>query len=139
MLKISIDSHGLSQLAALEKRLAAAIEPALDAETGVVLRQKEKQIGKTYSRAIPKGKNGKPKWQRSGDWLQGQSVQSSKGERKITTTGNAAKYEERLANLNTGADGVNRSNAAAAEAARVTEPQRGKVFEQTLRNELGAS
>jgi len=135
-MNISIDMSGLESLGQLDERIKRAAETGLDAGIGVLQRQKAQQIQKTYSRKIPQSKTGRAKWIRSGDWIQGQSVESGDGTRRLFTTGNAAKYEERLADLPTGADGVNRTNKASENAARITEPQIKIAMEQALRNAL---
>jgi len=135
-MNISIDMSGLESLGQLDERIMRAAETGLDAGIGVLERQKAKQIQKTYSRKIPQSKTGRAKWKRSGDWIQGQSVEGGDGTRRLSTTGNAAKYEERLADLPTGADGVNRTNKASENAARITEPQIKIAMEQAIRNAL---
>lgn len=134
---IRLDLSALNRLDDVARNAPQAVEGALDRTAQVVLNAKVRQVRKTYARAIPKRKNGTPMWKRSGDWLEGQSIESKPGERTITTTGNAEKYESRLANLPTGAGGVNRTNKAAENAARIVEPQVARVFESELKNRLG--
>ena len=137
MAQINLSISGIEQLNGMASRVEAAIEPALDAAFGVLERQKARQIGNTYKRAIPRSKTGRPKWKRSGDFQRGQVVKRSRGERSLGPEGNAAKYEGRLADLPTGADGVNRSNPAAQRTVEITEPQLGPVFESAIKNALG--
>ncbi len=135
-MNISIDLRGFEKLGQLDDQIERAAETGLDAGIGVVERQKAKQIQKTYNRKIPQSKTGRPKWERSGDWMRGQRVEEEAGLRRLVTVGNAAKYEDRLANLPTGPDGINRTNKASEEAARITEPQIKIAVEQAIRNAL---
>jgi hypothetical protein len=141
MLDIRIDMSSLNDLVSrYENRSPAAVEAGLDATANLALRAKKREIDKTYRRPIPRSATGKPKWTRkgtNGGWAGEQSIEKRQGERTITTTGEPAKYEGRLARLPTGADGVNRSNPAADRAAQITEPQALAVFEDAFRRELG--
>ena len=137
-MNISISSNLSEQIANLVRAdIDRATETALDRASQVVLNAKRRQVDKTYGRPIPLRKNGTPQWKRSGDLQREQTIQSQTGQRTIGGVGNSEKYEGRLARLNTGADGVNRSNPAAAEAARIVEPQIVPVFEAELKNALG--
>lgn len=137
-MNISLSSNLSAALMKLARAdVDRATETALDRAAQIVSNAKRRQVDKTYARAIPLRKNGKPQWQRSGDFQRDQTIQSRPGERIIGGVGKSEKYEGRLAKLNTGADGVNRSNPAAAEAARIVEPQLIPAFESVLRNELG--
>lgn len=136
---IRIDSNLQSVAAQYQssaQAVARAIETGLDDGAQVVLNAKVRQVNKTYARAIPKRRNGKPKWKRSGAFLRGQGIKSSRGMREIGTQNDAMKYEGRLATLPVSKDGVNRRNAAAAEAHRIVLPQVGPVFEAAVRNAL---
>jgi len=137
MLSVELDvARAVRSLNATADEIARAVEPALDRYAQVVLNAKARQVQRTYNRPIPKSKNGKPKWKRSGDFQRGQSIESATGKRTIKVTGNAEKYEARLANLKVSKDGVNRRNAAAEDAARIVEPQILPVFESELRAAL---
>jgi len=126
-----------AQLQAKAGRVKAAQEAMLDRCAQVTLNAKRRMVGRTYSRAIPRSKTGRARWKRGGDLLNGQTIESRPGERVITTTGNAVKYEGRLANLPTGADGVNRTNKAAEDAHRTVAPQLQAIAEQEIKNRLG--
>jgi hypothetical protein len=96
-----------------------------------------KRVTKKQLESVGKGATGsQPAWERSGDWENGQHIVKAPGQRTIKTEGNATKYEKRLAELPKGPDGVNRRNAAAAEAARITKPQLQRAFEQEVENAL---
>lgn len=138
MLQISFD------IREFEREVDAAVDAihdgaskGLDRAADVLLGHKRRKMQRTYSRAIPKGKNGKPKWSRTGAWLNGQEVEKTGPlERTVTTTGDAEAYERRLSNLRTGADGVNRTNNAAGDAQRVFEPQFLPIMEEAISGEL---
>jgi hypothetical protein len=137
MLDIRLDTRALERdLNRLTRELPQAIEAGLDASATRVLQAKSREVGKTYARPIPRGKNGKPKWKRSGAWREGQTVEKSVGTRTIRTQGKAEKYEPRLANLPTGADGANRTNKAADEAFEKVKPQLGEIFSREVENHL---
>jgi len=105
------------------------LDKGLDRVAQIGLQAKLRQVRKTYARKIPLSNTGAALWKRTGAWLQGQRILNiSRVERHIVTEGNAEKYEGRLANLNTGADGINRTNAATEAAAVVIEPQCGSAF-----------
>lgn len=143
-MEIKIDNLNavLSSLNRAAADIPHAIEAGLEDAATLVNRAKIRQVNKTYQRAIPRGKNGKPRWKRSGAWLNGQSVGRPEPlVREIRDTGKAAEpiknypggYAEKLASLPVSKDGVNRSNAAAAEAGRITAPQVPQVFEAAVR------
>ena len=136
-MNISIDLRGLERLNALPAQIAAAAEKGLDVGGVLMSRQKSQEITKTYSRRIRTNKNGTPSWKRTGDFQRGIEVEKGDGTRTIKTVGNAAKYEERLANLPTGPDGINRTNKASENAVKVAEPQIQRVIESEIRNALG--
>ncbi len=129
------------QLASTRANLPRALEAGLDAAAQVVFNAKTREINRTYARPIPRRKNGKPYWTRSGDWLRGQQINKGVLMREILTANRASNYEGRLANLpNSPIDGKNRTNAAAPEALRKTSPvQVDAVFRQAVANILGAS
>lgn len=141
MLEIKVNLSSLQKIVDAYKSTPEAVEAGLDATANLVLDAKKREmLSGTYRRAIPTSKKGRPKWQRkgtSGGWLGEQEIQKSPGERTITPTGEPAKYEERLANLPAGPDGINRSNPAGEKAVRATEPQIQPVFEDAFRNKLG--
>ena len=137
MLSVELDvARAVRSLNATADEIARAVEPALDRYAQVVLNAKARQVQRTYNRPIPKSKNGKPKWKRSGDFQRGQTIESETGKRTIKVTGNAEKYEGRLSELPVSKDGVNRRNAAAPDAARIAEPLVKAAFEQELRNAI---
>jgi hypothetical protein len=136
----------ISRLNGVRADVPRAIEAGLDDEARVLGNAKIRQVNKTYSRSIPKTKKGKPKYKRSGAWLRGQrTVKAGRFVREIRDTGKAAEpiknypggYAEKLSVLEVSKDGVNRRNAAAPEAERITAPQRGIAFQQGVRNSLG--
>ncbi len=133
---IQIDLSALQVLASTPQRLEQATERALDRVAGVALQAKAREVNATYRRSIPRGKSGKPKWKRSGDWQGGQCIESQPGERAIITANDAAKYENRIANLPRGRDGVDRRNPAAENAARKIEPQIAAIVENEIANAL---
>ena len=127
----------VAQLHAQAARVRGAQEAGLDRCATVTLNAKRRTVARTYRRSIPRSKTGRARWNRGGDLLNGQTIESRTGERIIITVGPAAKYEGRLANLPTGADGINRSYDHAGDAHRIVEPQIGVAFEQEFRNHLG--
>ncbi|HXI16503.1 MAG TPA: hypothetical protein VNM48_09030 [Chloroflexota bacterium] len=138
MLSFNLNTAQLSrQLGRSPQLIAAASESALDRCAQIALNAKGRMVNRTYARAIPRGRSGRPKWRRSGAWQRGQAITSSRGRRTIEATGPAAAYEARLATLPTGRDGISRRNPATADAARIVEPQLRAVFEREIRNVLG--
>jgi hypothetical protein len=141
MLSINIDTSQFTRIMdGYANHLPEATEAGLDAVADLALRAKKREQQTTYRRPIPTGKNGKPKWKRkgtNGGWAGEQAIEKRAGERVVTTTGEPANYEGRLANLPTGADGVNRSNPASEKAAHTIEPQVGPVFEDAFRRRMG--
>ncbi len=94
---------------------------------------KKKNIGQADPKAS--AKDNEAAWKRKGDWASGQRIEKpSRFVREIVTIGDAANYEEHLANLPNGALGVNRSNPAAQKARDKTEQQLEAVLEQEIRN-----
>lgn len=137
MFDISTDLNSfLQSLNALPDKIEAGTEKGLDRAAKVTLDAKAGQVKITYARPIPRGKNGKPKWERKGNFQGDQTIVSSKGQRTIKAVGESEKYEARLANLPTGADGVNRTNKAAEKAFQQVEPQILPLIEQEIANEL---
>jgi len=142
---ISIDLTGLESITNLARDLPEAIEGGLDRGGEVLMQAQHRQMQITYSRIIPTSRTGRAKWERSGDLLNGQEINSEPGRRTIVITGPAAEpitgypggYAERLADLPTGPDGVNRTNKFSENAARITEPQVVVAVEQEIRNRLG--
>jgi len=126
---------GLQKLARAD--IERATEKALDRTSQIVLNEKRRQVAKTYARPIPRGRNGRPKWRRSGDFQSNQTIESRTGERTIGPVGRSSKYEGRLAKLPVSKDGVNRRNPATEEAVRIVEPQIEPVFLNEIRTELG--
>jgi hypothetical protein len=151
-------------IAQLPDRLEDALGQVLDRGAAIALAAKAREIQKTYQRPIPTnsqvrraskqvdagqkirvkggrkaiGSGGNPAWKRSGDWASQQRVQSpSPLVREIAPEGSSEQYEAHLANLPTGALGINRSNPAAENARNVAEAQIKAVIEQELRNAFG--
>lgn len=134
MLTISIDASALK--IALDKLVDDARkgnESGLDKVAQLALAAKQTEIAKTYSRTVPRGKSGKAKWERSGNWKDGQFIESKNGERSIVS---AADYETRLADLPTGKDGVNRSNPAAKNARDSIEKRAIELMESEIKKAL---
>lgn len=137
MLLIDFDAARLARdLNAKAARIEPAAEKALDRVAQIGLQAKARQVQKTYARAIPKRKNGKPKWTRSGAFQRGQSITRGRLKRTIETVGNAVKYEGRLAELPVSPDGVNRRNEAAQKAFDIVSVQIETVFNSELQNAL---
>lgn len=137
MLKVSVEARGIvAALEQLPREIAIAGESGLDSVAELALQQKQREISKTYRRTIPRGKGGKPKWQRSGNWQNEQRIESKAGERVIVATGESAGYEAKLADLPTGKDAVNRSNPAAQNARAVVEKSAVALMETALKKAL---
>jgi hypothetical protein len=132
------------QLNATANEIAPATETALDRFGQVVLNAKRRNVQRTYARPIPRGKNGKPKWKRSGDYLKGQEIISETGQRTIRTGGKAAEpitnypggYAQKLQTLPASKDGVARANPDVEDTARIVGEQAEKVFTQEFRNAI---
>ena len=164
LFSIGIDTSIFAALDLLPAQIEAAQTAALDRAAQVMVAAKQREIARTAARPIPDreqvsayraqvkagqkprikggkkaiGSGGNPAWKRTGEWAEGQAVSSPSGTvRVIETTGPAAVYEARLADLPTGALGINRTNRASEEAQRKTEPQLQAVVEQEVRNALG--
>ena len=138
MVDIKIDTFAIeSELQSLVVNVGKASEKGLDTLAKQALKWKNREIAKTYKRPIPNGKDGNPKWERSGAMRDGQTIESSPGQRVITTVGDASGYEARLANLPTGKDGINRSNPAAQIASdrihNITQSDRTEVENEIAR------
>jgi hypothetical protein len=130
---IKIDTTALATMAefnGLASRVPNATRAGLDAVAEETKAEKEAQQNPTYDRPIPRGKNGQPKWERTGQWRDNQVVQNRGADaREILTRGPAAEYEPRLARLPTGSDGVDRSNPASDNAEAVMEPKAPAIFD----------
>lgn len=132
MLSIGVKLNGLDNL---DTRTMEGVTNGLNRAARITANQVTRQKQRTYTRKIPRRKNGRPKWERSGDWLTETTIEETgQFERKIVTVGNSAKYERRLANLPTGPDGINRTNTASEDAARIVEPQITPVIQQEILN-----
>jgi hypothetical protein len=138
MIEIQFDSAAFTRdLNALPDRIRQGAENGLDRGGDVTLNQKVKQVEVTYRRSIPRSSTGRPRWRRRGNWLRGQEVRrTGELERTIVTTGPAEVYEGRLADLPTGPDGINRTNKASENAARIIEPQIKAIMEQAIREAI---
>lgn len=135
-MQISIDTSALHNLEALAADIDRATEAGLDAVAEAGEAQKLEAIEETYARPIPTGKNGAPKWTRTGNWRDNQTTESSEGERSLVTRGPAEDYEPRLAVLPISPDGVNRRNAAAERTAEWLEQNAQGIFERAVEDVL---
>lgn len=141
---ITLDIKGLEKLDALPQAIERASEKALDRGAKSLLDQRAAEVSKTYKRAIPRTKSGKPKWKRSGDLQRGQEIVSKPGEREIHTTGNAAKpiknypggYAEKLQTMPVSKDGVARANPYPENAAKAAERNLERIINQEFKNAL---
>ena len=136
MLTIDYDFTEFSEaLRQFPDRVNRGLEAGLTLAARETLIRKNIEIRQTYDRVIPtleeyarkrprlgtytprSGNTGsEPAWERKaerGGWSGSQTIESRRGGRDILTTGLAANYEERLATLPTGPDGVDRANDAA--------------------------
>lgn len=139
MLDIQINTDAIARdLNRKATDIERAVERGLDRSAQVALQAKVRQVQKTYSRAIPTGKNGKQKWTRKGEnggWISGQKIEVAPMERRIVDSGDAAEpiknypggYAERISKLNTV-----RKNPAAQTAFEIVEPQLQRVFDAEL-------
>jgi hypothetical protein len=132
MLSVTLQTQLPQQLNRMAGELEAAQEKALDRVAEVALHAKQREVGRTYARPIPRRKNGRPQWTRSGDWQRGQTITRRRLVRLVGATNRSRVYEPRLATLRT-----ERRNPAAEEALRRIEPQVGPVFRQEIKNALG--
>lgn len=140
-------------LGSIEQQIVAAANTAgLDAEAGVLSRQMTVRVGKTYQRPSKysyRDENGRKitrQWKRSNSFQEGVTVDKEEdgAARRVHITGDAAKaitnypggYAEKLTTLPPSKDGKSRKNDYAIDAERITRPQRGKAFEQAVRNEI---
>ena len=148
----------------LPSRVEKATDKILDRAATVALQAKQREIAKTYARPIPTnsqknaadkqitagkkvrikggkksvGQGGKPAWKRSGDWAAQQRITTPSAlTRQIGPSGSSEEYEERLANLPTGALGINRTNKAKENAEKTVESQLRSIMEQEILNALG--
>ena len=135
-MNISINTAAIAQLNGMGRRMPEVREAVLDRAAQVTLHAKQRTVRRTYKRAIPRSKTGRALWERSSAMLNGQVIERRRGVRIIHTAGAAAKYEGRLANLPTGADGVNRTNPAAEDAHRIVEPQIQAIAENEIKESL---
>lgn len=120
------------------RALSDGLEQGLDKAGARTVQVKQRlQNQRTYSRPERIGPNGQKEWERTGAWLNGQEVQrTGQFERTVTTVGDAAAYESRLANLPTGPDGINRTNNASRDTTVIVEPQLGPLVDDGVREEL---
>ena len=129
-IEVRVDQSRFSAgLADAQRRIRRGITNGLDRAGEIALQAKQRQVGKTYQRPTMG-------WTRSGAWSGGQRIERGALSRTIKTTGPAEKYEGRLANLPTGAGGINRTNKASEEAARISEPQIRAAVENAIANAL---
>lgn len=125
------------QLATYKLLSREGIQAGLDAGAQRLLVLKSQEVTKTYKRPIPKDKNGELMWERTGAWLDSQKARKTGAfERTIGPVGKPAKYEPRLADLPTGADGKNRTNKAAENAAAKGEKQIARLVEREIAKRL---
>lgn len=132
--------------------LNEAKSAGLDAEAGVLERQMKVRVGKTYqspskySYVDENGRRITRSWKRSNKLQEGVTVEEEDGgaSRRVGITGDAAEaitgysggYAEKLTTLPVSKDGKSRKNDYAADTERITRPQRGKAFEQAVRNKI---
>lgn len=123
----------LATVRAMRSRIVAATDDVAQVAAGVTLEEKLSALDEgTYSKPIPtnaeyrKGKPRKassdasrPAWKRTNALRDGQAIENrGEGKRAVVTTGPGAVYEGRVADLPTGPDGINRSNAASVKGQR---------------------
>lgn len=129
---IGVDAPAIAGLREMQANLPRAREHALDEVANLGMRAKDRQISNTYRRGVPRGRNGRPKYVRTGNYRRNQRIVKATGRRSIEPYGRVRLYEPRLATLNTP-----RRNAAAQNAVQVITPQVPQVYEQALKNDLG--
>jgi len=139
-MNISFDASSILRLAeeleSTQEDLDNAVEDGLDALADRAAELKAEYIEETYSRPIPVDEDGNPKWERTGAWRDGQVVEVAPFERIVRTEGDAEAYEERLAELPTGADGINRTNNAGERAAEKLDSEAEDIFGEALEDSL---
>lgn len=151
-MSIKVDLKGLpGLLGTIENRIyEAANNAGLDAEAGVTHRAMDRRVDNTYKSkpeytyVDEKGRKRKRKWNRSHNFQKGVKVEREPGARRVGMTGAAAQpitnyeggYAEKLTTLPVSKDGKSRRNNFAEDTERITRPQRGKAFEQAVRNEI---
>lgn len=133
--------------------VATANTAGLDAEAGVLERQMKVRVGKTYQRPSKYSYTDKEtkrkvtrSWKRTNKFQEGVTVekQDAGASRRVGITGDAAEaiekypggYAEILTQLPVSKDGKSRKNDYAVDTERITRPQRGKAFEQAVRNKV---
>ncbi len=139
MIEITTNADAVAEaLGDKAKRLDVGLERGVQRLAEIVQQAKVKKQGRTYARAIPLSqRTRRPLWRRSNNWLKDQSIESvGRFVRVVRTVGPSAIYEEPLANLNDGADGVNRTNDASSDGARTAEPQLETALMQEVKNAL---
>lgn len=138
-MNISVDLSALSQLDRFAADFDNAVEGALDAVAEDGLRHKEGELQRgTYDRPERRLKSGRRAWVRTQQLLRSQRIRRGPGVRFIEAIGAAARYEGRVADLPTGPDGINRSNAAAAKtAAWLEDGNAQRIAEDEIKRRLG--
>jgi hypothetical protein len=129
---LSFDAAGFQrQLENAAREIERAVEEAGEAAVEAVgqhgLELKKAEVEKTYERAEPRGSH------RTGALRSGQHLEGERGERRI---GPGTVYEEHLAHLRPGADGVDRSNPAAANAQAQIEAEAQAIAERAIEDSL---
>lgn len=137
VLEIKIDLSAIHRLAELGAEVQQASDLGVEAAAQAVLEIKQAKIERTYHTEIPESATGRLLWERSGELRDGQAVQVlGEGQREVGPTNGAALYEGGLAELNTGADGINRSNPAAQETRDEGEPAAAAAFRAEIEKAL---
>lgn len=132
-----LDPASVARLNATPEQLQKGLEAGMKRAGEITLQAKLTKVNRTYRRAIPTTKKGKPKWKRSGDFLRNQRLKRVSAEEfHVLTEGSAEKYEGRMADLPDGIDGINRTNAAAADAYETVKPQIAPVVLQEIKNAI---
>lgn len=123
---------GLENLVSIGVDVGAAVQHGLDVLAEAAEQKKLEFIEETYLRPIPGGVNGSLKWARSGDWKNEQTIEAFGSERLLGSRGHSEEYEGYLADLPTGADGINRTNAAAQKTQDWLEENGQDIFERAV-------
>ena len=141
MFKLVFRSTAPEVLERLASKISTATEDGMDAAGKATREDKKKNVRRTYRKAIPRTASGALRYVRTGDFLAGQVMERvGRFARIVHTNNNAARYEEGLIDLATGADGINRSNPASPDKQAMLDqadnPARD-AFEKALGDRLG--
>lgn len=131
MLDIKVDLREFeAAMKAAPEALGRGVQDGGDRAAQITLNGYQTQKRKTYARPTMG-------WKRSGDWLEGSKIDKpSPWQWIIHTVGRAADYDARLANLPTGAGGINRTNRAADTAAGIVANQVLAAIKNAIDNAL---